>query len=112
MTKPLTLRARIAILDALIPADPDTLCCLETRLCAYYMGRGLLPRPYPVSPFDFDDPPELPPTLATCTKTGGELCAPALELSHLTWTRLRQVALDMKDLNECDLDAVHPPPRT
>ncbi len=110
--KPSSLRARIALLDGRIPADPDTLCCLETRLVAYYMGRGTLPRPYPVTPFDFDDPPALPPTLPTCTKTGGSLCAPALELSHLTWTRLRRVALDMADLDMADLDEVHPPPRT
>jgi hypothetical protein len=109
--KPSSLRARIALLDGRIPADPDTLCCLETRLVAYYMGRGTLPRPYPVTPFDFPDPPEFSPELPTCTKTGGSLCAPALELSHLTWTRLRQVALDMADLDMADLDEVHPPPR-
>jgi hypothetical protein len=101
--KATTLRARILLLDALIPADPDTLCCLETRLIAFYMGRGEQPNPYPVTPFDFDAPPELPPELPTCTKTGGELCAPAFEMACLHWTRSRQVALLSAGISEADL---------
>ncbi len=105
--KPLSLRARIARLDALIPVDPDRLCCLEAPAA----WRDIL-RPHfdglsehlTLDPVDADpplDPPELP--LAGICKKGGELCPLARERAALIWTRRRRLALAFKGLDLADL---------
>jgi hypothetical protein len=117
--KPSSLRARIALLDGRIPADPDTLCCLLDYRQDYKIYRRVwIPfqkthwTPHlDIGPGD-PEPPTTPPAVLSCLRTGGQTCDPVGKLECLFWTRRRKIALDMQGINECDLDAVHPPPRT
>ncbi len=101
--KPSSLRARLARLDALLPGDPDLLCCLD--------GLGpwretLLPHYAALDQTHLDleagdpDPPELPPNTPLCQRTGGTLCTFACDLTALHWARRRQLALDLRGLSE------------
>jgi hypothetical protein len=97
--KPLSLRARIARLNELIPEDPDRLCCLdgfvawrETLLPHYESLETHLEPVYP-------EPSKLP-LAGVCRKSGEPLCSFACDLVRLIWTRRRQVALDFAGLTE------------
>lgn len=99
--KPMSLRARIARLDALMPDDPDLHCCLD-NLAAW---REAL-RPHyeanwtPHLDLGDPEPPLDPPELPPCRRSGGPLCAFACDLVRLHWKRRRQIALDFAGLDE------------
>jgi hypothetical protein len=101
--KPASLRARIARLDALLPGDPDLLCCLDGLaawrdvLRPHYVGVDRthldLEAGDPEPPVDQPDPP-------LCQRTGGTLCSFACSLTAVHWTRRRRVALDFAGFTE------------
>jgi hypothetical protein len=99
--KPMSLRARIARLDVLIPEDGTRLCCLEgfdayrETVSPWLESLG----PHLDPPLD---PPELPLD-GLCRKTGEPLCSFALERAAQIWERRRRLAVNMRGLSEEDL---------
>jgi hypothetical protein len=104
----MTLRARVARLDALIPEDADRLCCLEgyaayrSTVAPWCASLGLHLDLDPGDPAPPVDAPTLP-LEGRCRKTGETLCPFAADRAARVWTPRRRLAMSTAGLSESNL---------
>lgn len=98
--------ARIAALEAALPEDLSTLCCLE-RITDGTLSefRAAMQAHLNLNPGDPEPPLALPvlPFGGVCLKTGQPLCERGLELAQIFWERRRRLAITTAGLDESDL---------
>lgn len=100
-------RARVAALEAVLPDDLSTLCCLEHLTDGTLTDfRAAMSEHLRLDPGDSDPPLELPvlPFGGVCLKTGGPLCEHGAALAQLFWERRRRLAVSFRGIDESDLD--------